>query len=133
MCDDEEEVDVGEQHNRRCTSRQPAGWSARYTVVSPSADTWYDCEVIDVSRVGAALELSGPTPLLHATLRVELRRAGHDQSGPQLYGQLSGRACCIERGTTTNGIRVGIEWQMPSLLERDLLIMLMGPAVAASR
>jgi hypothetical protein len=127
-----EEVDVGERHNRRRTSRQPAGWSARYTVVSPSADTWYDCEVVDVSHDGAALELSGPTPLLHATLRVELRRAGYGDSGPQLYGQLSGRTCYIERGTTTNGIGVGIEWEVPSLLERDLLVMLMGPPVAAA-
>jgi hypothetical protein len=128
----DQEADVSERHDRRCTARQAAGWTARYTVVAPSGATWYDCEVIDVSHAGASLELFGLTPPLSATLRVELRRAGHGEAGPQLYGQLSGRTCYIERGTSTNGIRVGIEWQVPSLLERDLLSVLMEPSLAAT-
>jgi hypothetical protein len=123
---------VGVRQDRRRTARQSAGWTARYTVVSPAADCWYDCEVIDVSHAGAALELLGPTPLPDATLRVELHQAGHGEFGVQLYGQLSGRARHIGPGTTTNGIRVGIEWQGLSLLEGDLLTMLMERQLVAA-
>ena len=117
--------EVGARPNRRRTARQPAGWTARYTVVSSAADWWYDCEVIDVSHAGAALELLGPTPLPDAILRVELHHAGHSEFDVQLYGQLSGQTRHIGPGTTTNGIRVGIEWQALSFLERDLLTMMM--------
>jgi hypothetical protein len=52
------------QHHmmRRLIPRQPADWRATYLIEGEDHERWRDCRVIDISSLGAGLELLGTTP-----------------------------------------------------------------------
>lgn len=47
---------------RRALPRQFANWSGTYVVESEPAKRWRDCRVVDISSLGAGLELADAPP-----------------------------------------------------------------------
>ena len=91
-----------EQQLRRAVPRQPADWFGFYRFDDSEADTWRCSRVIDISPLGAGLELFGTTvdEEMNGSITVSLELRGN------------------RRGLIVNpddhSARVGIEFTTPS-------------------
>ena len=73
------------RNDRRKTPRHSAGWMARYNPEGISG-TWSRCEVVDISKAGAGLVLSGPPVEKDTRLTLEVEADDGDPNGTMLEG-----------------------------------------------
>lgn len=70
------------EHLRRAAPRQPADWSATYRLDNAVSESWRTCQILDISPMGAGLELFQVVPdeLLEGNITVsfELRGEGRN-------------------------------------------------------
>jgi hypothetical protein len=90
------------QELRREVPRQPADWLGFYRFDSAPNDPWRCCRVIDISPLGAGLELFQTTP--------EECAEGHLSFSVELHGELRDTI----RDETSSTARVGLEFPAPS-------------------
>ena len=68
------------EHLRRAAPRQPTDWSATYRFDSADDDSWRTCRILDISPIGAGLELYQVLPdeivTGNITISFELRGKG---------------------------------------------------------
>ena len=112
--------------DRRRAPRHLTRWPARYVLGAAGHDEWHDCNVVDVSRTGAALEVSGPVPAEDASVTVAITSLAvaitRDDRAPVAV-ELRGHVRNVSR-KHANSTRVGIEWAALAALEQDLLALL---------
>src|ERR1700730_10368451 len=123
-------------NERRAKRRAVAVWAARYRI-DPS-EPWYSCRVLDVSMAGAGLELLGPLPPKGSPLILELeqqdlsireeRRSRVDDVGLadlvlERREAVGAELQAVVRNavSTTDGFRVGVEFEPLTPLERTVL------------
>jgi hypothetical protein len=107
------------QHMRR-RARRAVRWQAQYMVASYAELGWFDCRVIDVSRMGAGLELSGPSPACDDWDLILQLRSSDEPFGFQLQGHVRNESPC-DGGT----LRVGIEFFDMTPGERGILSLVL--------
>jgi hypothetical protein len=100
----------------RREERQRPHWRGQYLLADEAWLGWFDCRVLDVSRMGAGLELYGPSPASDDwDLIVRLQPSG-EAFVLQLRGHVRYETPC-EPG----GLRVGIEFVDMTPVERHVL------------
>jgi hypothetical protein len=97
-----DQLHENEQLLRRAVPRQPADWFGFYRFDDADADAWQCCRIIDMSPLGAGLELFGTI--------------GDDQmSGPITVSlELRGNPRGLILNPDDHSARVGIEFSTPS-------------------
>lgn len=103
---------------RRRVPRQAAGWPGRYKFESASDQPWGRCRVLDISVIGAGVEIFGeaPTEIVGTRLVVEVQTP----AGASVSIRLVGETRNAGRGPE-GGIRVGLEFVDLSATERSIL------------
>jgi hypothetical protein len=91
-------------------------WQGQYMVQGHAALGWFDCRVIDVSRLGAGLELEGPSPASGDRDLIVLLRLSGEARSLQLRGHVRNESAC-DGGT----LRVGIEFFDMTPIKRAIL------------
>jgi hypothetical protein len=87
---------------RRAVPRQPADWFGFFRFDDSDTDAWRCCRVIDISRLGAGLELFGTS-------------GDEDMTGPITVSlELRGGPRGLTMNPDENSARVGIEFTTPS-------------------
>ncbi len=79
---------------RRRTDRHQSGWTGLCAVSGPGLYDWRECSILDVSTLGAALELDGisyedlegATVAISVELRGEVRYVVHHEAGKARVG-----------------------------------------------
>jgi hypothetical protein len=113
------------QRSARAAERQPVGWPGRYRLDDGPFQVWGDCRVLDVSAFGAGFEIFGaeielfgsPRRLVDTRrLTVEVTSADGGGTGVHLRGEIR-NAAPGDHG----GVRVGVEFTELTLLEREIL------------
>jgi hypothetical protein len=95
------------RRSRRITTR----WPARY--MAPGDERWIDCSIIDLSLGGAALEMPMPDREPQGRVALELDSVDAQPVGLRLLGTV-----CYWDGTADGHLRVGIEFEQMTNLER---------------
>lgn len=106
------------EQRRRRLPREIAGWPGRYRFDGDPENMWGDCQVIDISLLGAGVELFGAVPrdLIGRQLMIEVETP----AGASITIRLSGEARNSARGRE-GGTRIGIEFTDLSETERSIL------------
>ena len=88
---------------RRAAPRQPADWTAMYRLDTPVSEAWRMCRILDISPLGAGLELYQlvPDELLEGTVTISFELRGEGRN--------------VIRGEDETTARFGI--QFPELTE----------------
>lgn len=110
------------EEKRRRLPRQQTEWPGRYTVEGASERSWGSCEVLDISILGAGLELhdtSDAEDLIGHPILVEV----HTPAGASITLQLMGEIRYVGEGKR-GGIRVGLEFAGLSPTEKQILDVL---------
>ncbi len=110
--DDAAQVSAMARFGRRRAPRQAVAWLGRCRFGSSGG--WIDCRVVDVSILGAAVEIVGFAPIGTGPLTVEIYPLAGEQSSVVLRCEVRNRRVG-ERGTIT----LGVEF-VPALDEHDL-------------
>ena len=99
---------------QRFAPRQAADWFGFYRYDSAEDERWRGCRVIDLSALGAGLELLGTSP-------------DESLTGPLTISlELRGMTRSVVTESEGHSARVGIEFPMPSEGARDYLRSLSG-------
>jgi hypothetical protein len=106
---------------RRRVPRTSAGWPGRYRFEQDPVNEWGECEVIDISLIGAGLELMGDVPPVPVGVRIVVEVA--TPAGSSVTLRLAGETRNVAPGSG-GGIRVGIEFIDLSDTERSILDVL---------
>ena len=103
---------------RRRVPRVSAGWHGKYRVDGDPLSDWGECQMIDISVIGAGLELFGAIPenVVGHRLAVEV----HTPVGASVSIRLVGEVRNIGPGPE-GGTRVGMEFADLSDTERQML------------
>jgi hypothetical protein len=103
---------------RRRVPRQPAGWFGKCRVEGESDSSWSECRVIDVSTVGAGVEILGVVgrSLVGERLVVEVQAPTGATFSVRFVGQVK-NAGAVPQG----GLRLGMEFVGLSRTERSIL------------
>jgi hypothetical protein len=87
---------------RRAVPRQPADWFGFYRFDNVDGDPWRCCRVIDISPLGAGLELFATTP-------------DEELSGPITISiELRGEPRNVIRSDSQEAARLGVEFAAPT-------------------
>jgi hypothetical protein len=105
------------EHRRR-VPRQPAGWFAKCVLEEDSEQPWSQCQVIDISTIGAGLEVHGMANrfLIGKVIVVEVTAPTDADFSARFIGEIK-NAGEVPHG----GIRIGIEFVGLSRTERSIL------------
>jgi len=109
------------EHRRRLP-RQEADWPGRYTIEGTGDRRWGSCVVVDISVLGAGLELFGAAPrdsVVGSDLLVEVQTP----AGASITLQIMGKILYLIPGKQ-GGTRVGIAFQSLSRTEAAILDVL---------
>ncbi len=107
--------------SRRVAPRERASWDARYFVEHRPDLGWRPCRVLDISAVGAALELPDARHSETAATRIVLELETVERGGSiQLLAVVRN-----SDDTDDGAIRAGIEFVDLLPLERDVLAQLL--------
>jgi hypothetical protein len=106
------------EQRRRRLPRENIGWPGRYRFDGDPDDRWGDCQVIDVSLLGAGVLLFGtlPSRLVGRTLTVEVVTP----AGASITIRIAGETRNVTPGPD-GGTRIGIEFTDISETERSIL------------
>jgi hypothetical protein len=107
------------QHRRRKVPRQAAGWFAKCRLESePETTTWSHCQVLDVSTVGAGVEILGVVghSLIGERLVVEVQAPTGATFSVRFVGMVM-NAGAVPHG----GVRLGLEFVGLSPTEVSIL------------
>ncbi len=120
------------EERRRRVPRQEAGWPGYCGIDDDPESAWYECRVVDISVLGAGIEVYDPgKPLLGAGIEI-FGPAGDDLIGHKITvdahtssgGSVSIRFTGMIRNTKpgpNGGLRAGIEFLGLSEEERSML------------
>ena len=102
---------------RRRVPRQKTGWPGRCRVEDVAGEIWVDCQVADISVIGAGLVIADrlPSGLVGRRLAVEVSAPGGSVS-VRLVGEVR-NVSALPDGAT----RAGIEFEGLSVTERSIL------------
>ena len=94
------------RRRQRRLPRVEAGWPAKYMTEGAPPGTWHACEVVDISILGAGLELFevAPPTVVGRQILVEVQT----QAGASITLQMVGEVR-YSRAGSRGGTRVGIE------------------------
>jgi len=108
---------VDEQRRRRLP-REVAGWPGKFRFETGPAHAMGDCRILDLSLIGAGLELFGTLPgdILGRTILVEVETP----AGASITLRFAGVARNVNEGQD-GGTRVGIEFTNLSETERSIM------------
>ena len=109
----------------RRSRRVAMRWPARY--MAPGDECWIECNVIDLSLGGAALEMPMPDCEPQGRLALEIESVDAQPVGLRLLGTV-----CHWDGTADGHLRVGIEFMHMTNLERYKLANLVSRQRRAS-
>ena len=98
----------------RRSRRTEMRWPARY--MAPGDECWSECMVVDLSLGGAALEMPMPDHEPQGRLALEFDSVDAQPTGLRLLGRV-----CYWDGTAGGHLRVGIEFEQMTNLERYML------------
>lgn len=102
------------EHLRRAAPRQPAGWFGFYRFDNVEREPWRCCRIIDLSPLGAGLELFATSP-------------GECLDGPVTVScELRGNTRNVVLGDDENSARVGVEFSDPSEAAKEYLRSISG-------
>jgi hypothetical protein len=103
---------------RRRVPRQPAGWFGTCTVEGDTDPSSFECRVIDVSTIGAGVEILGVVGrnLVGERLVVEVQALTRATFSVRFVGQVK-NAGRVSHG----GVRLGMEFVGLSRTERSIL------------
>jgi hypothetical protein len=103
---------------RRRVPRQGVGWPGTYTLEGVTAPEPRECRVLDISVIGAGLEVFGPVPteLMGRRVDVEVK----SPSGGSVTIRMAGEVRNVSPGPS-GGVRVGIQFIGLSDTERSIL------------
>ncbi len=106
---------------RRRVPRQDAGWFGKCLVEGDPGAAWYECRVIDVSIIGAGLEVFGvpDRDLIGRRMTVEVQAPTGASVSVRFVGVIN-NAGAVPGG----GVRFGMEFAGLSKSERSILNML---------
>jgi hypothetical protein len=109
------------ERKRRRLPRYNADWPGKYTIEGVPGGAWGACDVLDISILGAGLELFGTTApeLVGREILVEVTTPAGSSITLQMVGKI-GHSGPGRRG----GIRVGVEFGGLSEMERAILNVL---------
>ena len=107
-----------QQGDRRRRPRHPAGLTGTYRLVDDENSAWKPCTVVDLSTIGAGLELFGNRDDALAGRSLVLRV--HDDDGEPSGVLLRGEIRRVEHGTN----RVGIEFVWLSSVDAAVVAVL---------
>jgi c-di-GMP-binding flagellar brake protein YcgR len=110
-----------ETKRRRAPRVGTLGWIGRYVVDDDPDTDWYQCELLDLSILGAGLVLFPFPPrqaesLIGRVLIVEV----HPEAGDSIHVGIKGRAVFTER-RSDGFLRVGLEFEDLSETEQQVL------------
>jgi hypothetical protein len=111
------DVEVRTSQQQRRVPRQPVGWSGKCVFSDDPAFDWAVCQVLDISILGAGIEIFGPIvdDVIGREITVQVLTSN---------GSVSIRLVGIVRGVgpgPQGGIRAGIEFPGLSDSERTIL------------
>jgi hypothetical protein len=99
---------------RRAVPRQPADWFGFYRFDDADVDAWRCCRVIDISPLGAGLELFGTM-------------GDEEMSGPITVSvELRGEPRGLILNPDSNSARIGVEFTTPSEAAKSFMRSLNG-------
>ena len=106
---------------RRRVPRQEAGWIGKCIVDDDPEAAWFECRVIDVSIIGAGVEVFGIQhhSLVGRRLAVEVGAPSGASVSVRFVGEIK-NAGTVPQG----GLRIGMEFVGLSESERSILNML---------
>ncbi len=106
---------------RRRVPRQVAGWFGKCIVEDDPGASWSECRVIDISIIGAGLEVFGfvYSDLVGRRLTVEVQAPTGASVSVRFTGEIK-NAGVVPNG----GVRLGLEFLGLSESERSILDML---------
>jgi len=111
-----------EVNERRRVAREPVGWHGDYLLMGRRELGWHPCSMLDISALGAALQLGGPAPAVGEQIVVLLPGFGADQPPGEV--RLEARV-----GNVTvdplGPVRIGVEIDSLDLEQRDALLRLL--------
>jgi PilZ domain-containing protein len=110
------------REHRRRLPRQPTDWSGRYTVEGADDRRWGSCFILDISVLGAGLELFG-SPLDDSVIGHDLLVEVQTPAGASITVQIMGTIRYLAEGNR-GGVRIGIEFQGLSKTESEILDVL---------
>lgn len=109
-------------NERRRVPREPAGWHGDYLLMGRRELGWHPCSLLDISELGAALQVSGPRPAVGDQIVVLLPGFGADQPPGEVRLEARvGNVTAEPRGP----IRIGVEIDSLDLEQRDALLRLL--------
>jgi PilZ domain len=103
---------------RRRVPRQDVGWPGRYRIEGVSHGRWRACRVIDLSPLGARLELSGVVPreVIGRHVAIEIQTP----EGSSVSVRVAGAVRNVGPGSDGR-LRIGIEFVSLSVEEQCVL------------
>ena len=110
-----------ETKRRRAPRVGTLGWTGRYLLEDDPDTDWCECELLDLSILGAGLILfpfptRQPERIVGRVLVVEV----HPEAGDSIHVGIKGRV--VNTGTRTDGcLRVGLEFEDLSETEQQVL------------
>jgi hypothetical protein len=112
--------------NRRRADRHVAGWNARYRI-APDDIAWHECKALDVSEAGVAFEVHHVIEL-GRELVVELQVGDDAPGGVLLLGTVRNITHQLD-----GSVRVGVQFESCTPLERSVLLRLLERALVPDR
>lgn len=106
------------EQRRRRLPRENTGWPGRFRFDGDPEDRWGDCQVIDISLLGAGVLLYGTVPgrLVSRTLNIEVETP----AGASITIRICGEIRHVSPGKD-GGTRIGMEFTDLSDTERSIL------------
>jgi hypothetical protein len=99
---------------RRAVPRQPTDWFGFYKFDNVKDERWRACRVVDISPLGAGLELFETTP-------------GENMDGRLIFSiEMQGDTRDVVIDKETNSARVGVEFPIPSASAKEYLRTISG-------